>query len=250
MRNTSKLLVAAFVLVAASSAAAQTADEVADKVITATGGREALGKIQSRSSSGTMTIATPGGDIAGTIEVLNARPNKSRTLITLDLSAVGAGSMVLDQRFDGTTGYAIDSMRGNHEITGGQLALMKENAFPTPLLDYKARDTKLELAGKDKVGDRDALVLTVTPAAGPPSRLFIDAQTYLPLKSVVTVNVPEAGGDIEQTSELSDYRDVDGVKVPFVLKGSSSVQNFTITASTVLHNVKVDEALFSKPVEK
>jgi outer membrane lipoprotein-sorting protein len=241
---------AAVVLLAASNAAAQTADEVAEKVIAATGGREALGKIQSRSTSGTMAISTPGGDIAGTIEVLNARPNRSRTLITLDLSAMGAGSMVLDQRFDGTTGYAIDSMRGNHEITGGQLALMKENAFPSPLLDYKERNTKLELTGKEKVGDRDALVLTVTPAAGPPSRLSIDSQTYLPIKSVVTVNVPEAGGDVEQTIEFSDYRDVDGVKVPFVLKGSSAVQNFTITASTVLHNVKIDEALFSKPVEK
>jgi len=184
------------------------------------------------------------------IEVLNEAPNKSRTLITLDLSAVGAGPMTLDQRFDGTSGYAIDTMRGNHEITGGQLALMKENAFPTPLLDYKQRNTKLDLAGKEKVGDRDALVLTVTPAAGPPSRLFIDAETYLPIRSVVTVNVPEAGGDVEQTIEFSDYRDVDGVKVPFVLKGSSAVQNFTITATNVQHNVKVDEALFSKPAEK
>lgn len=250
MRITSKLLVAAFVLGAVGSAAAQTADEVAEKVITASGGREALGKIQSRSTSGTMTIATPGGDIAGTIEVLNARPNKSRTLITLDLSAVGAGSMVLDQRFDGTTGFAIDSMRGNHEITGGQLALMKENAFPTPLLDYKTRNTKLEVTGTEKAGDHDAVVLTVTPATGPSSRLFVDTQTYLPIKSVVTVNVPEAGGDVEQTIEFSDYRDVDGVKVPFVLKGSSAVQTFTITATKVEHNVKVDEALFSKPAEK
>jgi hypothetical protein len=157
--------------------------------------------------------------------------------------------MMLDQRFDGTSGYAIDTMRGNHEITGGQLELMKHNTFPTPFLDYKERGSKAELAGTEKVGDRDAYVLNITPASGPASRLFVDAQTYLPVKAVTTVNVPEVG-DLEQTTELSDYRAVDGVQVPFRIKGSSSVQSFTIAVNKVEHNVKVDEALFSKPADK
>jgi outer membrane lipoprotein-sorting protein len=249
MKITSKLLVAAFVLSSVGSAAAQTADEIVDKTVNALGGRDALGKLTSRSSTGTMTIATPGGEISGTVEVLTARPNKSRTLINLDLTAVGAGSMVLDQRFDGTSGYALDSMRGNREITGGQLELMKENVFPTPLLGYKERGSKVELAGKEKVDDRDAYVLNVTPASGPASRTFIDAQSYLPIKSIVKVNLPEVG-DVEQTIEVSDYRDVDGVKVPFKVKGSSAVQTFTIVISDVKHNVKIDEALFAKPADK
>jgi outer membrane lipoprotein-sorting protein len=250
MRIASKrLLTAALVLSWAAAASAQTADEIIEKTLTAMGGRAALGKLTSRSSTGTMTVSTPGGEIAGTIEVLNEAPNKSRTLITLDLSAVGAGPMTLDQRFDGTSGYAIDTMRGNHEITGGQLELMKHNTFPTPFLDYKERGSKAELAGTEKVGDRDAYVLNITPASGPASRLFVDAQTYLPVKAVTTVNVPEVG-DLEQTTELSDYRAVDGVQVPFRIKGSSSVQSFTIAVNKVEHNVKVDEALFSKPADK
>ena len=157
--------------------------------------------------------------------------------------------MVLDQRCDGTSGYALDSMRGNRELTGSQLDLMKQNFFPTPLLDYKERGSKVELAGKEKAGDRDAYVLNVAPASGPASRLFIDAESYLPIRSVVTVNIPEAG-DVEQTVELSDYREVDGVKVPFKVKGSSSIQTFTIVVTTMQHNVKVDDALFVKPAER
>ena len=49
---------------------------------------------------------------------------------------------------------------------------------------------------------------------------------------------------------LSDYRPVDGVQTPFKVKGSSSVQTFTIVVTKVEHNVKVDEALFEKPAEK
>lgn len=244
-----RLMVLAFILSWAGAASAQTADEIIEKTLTAMGGRAALAKLTSRSSTGTMTVSTPGGEISGTIEMLNEAPNKSRTLITLDLSAVGAGSMILDQRFDGTSGYAIDSMRGNHDITGGQLELMKHNIFRTPLLDYKERGSKIELAGRDTVADREAYVMNVTPSSGPPSRLFIDAQSYLPVKAVATVNLPEIG-DLEQTTELSDYREIDGVQVPFKVKGSSSVQTFTITVEKVEHNVKVDEALFVKPPEK
>ena len=244
-----RLFAAAFVLSSVATASAQTADEIVDKTLTAIGGRAALGKLTSRSATGTISIATPNGDIVGTIEVLNERPNKSRTLITLDLSAMGAGTMVLDQRCNGTTGYALDSMRGDHEITGGQLDVMKQNFFPTPFLDYKERGSKLELLGKEKVGERDAYMLNVTPTTGPPSRVYIDAQSFLPVKSVAKVTLPEVG-DVEQTTELSDFREVDGVQVPFQVKGSSSVQSFTISVSKVEHNAKIDETLFGKPAEK
>jgi outer membrane lipoprotein-sorting protein len=250
MRISSKrLLVAAVVLSWAGSARAQTVDEIVDKTLTALGGRAALAKLTSRSSTGTMTVSTPGGEISGTIDLLHALPNKSRTLITLDLTSVGAGTMVLDQRFDGTSGYALDSMRGDHDITGGQLEVMKQNAFPTPFLGYKERGSKMELGGREKVGDRDAYVLNVTPASGPASRVFIDAQSYLPIKFIATIELPEVGA-VEQTTELSDYREVDGVQVPFKVKGSSSVQTFTIVVTKVEHNGKVDEALFAKPVGK
>jgi hypothetical protein len=53
---------------------------------------------------------------------------------------------------------------------------------------------------------------------------------------------------VEQTIEFLDYREVDGVKIPFRLAASSSVQNYTITFTKVEHNVRIDETLFSKPI--
>jgi hypothetical protein len=241
-----------FALVVASlagSAAAQTADEIVQKNLAASGGRAAIEKITSRSTKGTIAVSTQAGDFAGTFEALNQAPNKSRTLITLDLSSVGAGSMVIDQRFDGTHGYALDSLRGDSEMTEGQNALQRNNIFPSPFLDYAQRGTKIELAGKEKVGDRDAFALTVTPSSGPASRVFIDADTYMTVRTITTLELPEVG-NIEQTIDFSDYRDVDGVKVPFTIKGSSAVQTFTMTASTIEHNVSVDPALFGKPAAR
>jgi outer membrane lipoprotein-sorting protein len=251
MRSTcARILVGAAILAGARIASAQTADDIVEKTLSAQGGREAFAKVTSRSMSGTMVVSTPGGDLPGTVEVLNQAPNKVRTLVTLDLTAVGAGSMTLDQRFDGTKAFAMDSMRGDTEVTGSMLDNMKNNAFPTPLLNYKDRGVKAALDGKkDKVGEREAYVLTFTPPTGPASRVWIDADSYLPLKTSVTVDAPETG-PLEQIVEFADFRDVDGIKVPFQLKNTNAMQTFTVTMTKIEHNVKIDPALFVKPDSK
>jgi hypothetical protein len=245
------LLCVAFLVTAAGApvGSAQTADEIVEKTLTALGGREALGKLTSRLTSGTITVSTPGGDVSGKIEVWNQSPNKSRTLINLDLSSLGAGSVTVDQRFDGTSGIAIDSMRGSSDISGSQLENMRNNAFPSPLLTYKDRGAKVEFSGRQKVGDRDVVVLVFTPKTGPVTRQFIDAESYLPVRATVTLDAPEVG-KIEQTTDFSDFREVDGVKVPFAIKGSSAVQNISVTVTKVEHNVTIDPALFTKPADK
>jgi outer membrane lipoprotein-sorting protein len=242
-----RVVISLIVLALAHTAAAQTADEIIDKSIAAMGGRAAFDKITSRSMTGSITLNTPAGDIPGSIELLNARPNKARTVIKADLTAFGAGPLVLDQRFDGESGYVLDSLQGNRDVTGNQLDNMRNSAFPHAFLNYKAIGFSATLQGKEKVGAGEAYVIVFAPAKGSTIRQYIDAQSMLPVKFSLTVNVPQVGQDVEQTTTLEDYKEVDGVKVPFKLSSSSSLQNFTVTLDKVTHNVEVDEKLFSKP---
>ena len=236
------------VLTFVPAAAAQTADEVIERSLKAVGGREAHEKIKSRSMSGKITVSTPGGDIEGTIEVLNAVPNKTRSLIKADLTALGAGPMVLDQRFDGNTGYALDTLQGNRDITGNQLDNMRNSGFPHPFMNYKQMGTSAKLSGKEKVGDRDAYVVEFDPTSGSLIRQFIDAETYMPIKMVMKIEIPQLGNqEFEQSTEFLDYKDVDGIKIPFRIRSTSTIQNFTIVVDKVEHNVTVDEKLFVKP---
>ena len=248
--NTSRfftfVLTAAIVLRAAI-ALPQTGDDIVEKHLAAMGGRAALEKITSRITTGTITASTPGGDLSGTIEVYNKAPNKSRTLVKIDASQLGVGQIVQDQRFNGTSGYAIDSLNGNREITGEQADIARANTFPSPLMNYKDAGAKLELLGREKVGERDAFVLKLTPKSGPPTRLFIDAETYVLMKTVLTVNVQQLGTDVEQTTSVSDYRDVDGIKVPYQIRSINQFQTISVTTTKVEQNVAIDEKMFSKP---
>ena len=238
--------IAVVVLASAQLASAQTADEIIEKSITAMGGRAAFDKIKTRSMSGTITLNTPVGDIPGSVEILNARPNKARTLIKADLSAVGAGPLTIDQRFDGQNGYVVDTLQGNRDMTGNQLDNMRNQGFPHAFLSYKDAGFSVKLQGKEKLGKGEAYVLVFEPAKGSTIRQFIDAQTLLPVQFSLTVSVPQMG-DIEQTTTLDDYRDVDGIKMPFKLTSSSSLQSFTVALDKIAHNVEVDEKLFVKP---
>ncbi len=59
---------------------------------------------------------------------------------------------------------------------------------------------------------------SVGAKAGSPSRRYFDAETYLLLRTVMRVETPESGAEVEQTTEPSDYREVDGIKLAFTLR--------------------------------
>lgn len=243
-----RFLVATAVLLTlgTSAALAQTADEIVEKHLAAMGGREALGRVRTRVSTGTVRVETAVGPISGTVEAFAKAPNKSRSLVTLDLSSLGAGTFINDQRFDGTTGYIIDTLNGNRDITGSQLEAMRNNGFPTIWLDYRARGLTIVLTGQETLAGGAAYVLEVTPKIGPRARAWVDAETLMLVKTSVPLESTPAG-PVEQVTEYGDFRTVDGVKVPFSVKSTTSGQTVTAVLTDVKHNVEVDDAGFVKP---
>ncbi len=97
------------------------------------------------------------------------------------------------------------------------------------------------------MGTRDAFVILYTPKAGTPVKQYYDAENYMLLRSVAKMNVPQLGGEVEQTTDVSDYRDVDGIKLPFKTNVVSSMQTISITLTKIEHNKPLDDAMFSKP---
>jgi outer membrane lipoprotein-sorting protein len=245
--RTRTVAAAVLLVLGAVPAIAQSADDIVEKHLAASGGRAAYNKITSRTATGAITLTSPVGDLSGTIELYSKKPNKSRTLIKLDLTPLGAGPVVSDQRFDGNSAYVMDSLQGNRSIEGSQLEAMQSGSFPSPLLNYKELGATITMGDREKVGGKDVYVLRMTPKAGPPVRLFIDAESFMMVKTALTINVPQLGGDIEQVVEFSDFRVVDGIKVPFVTKSSNPAQTVTAKMTTITHNTEIDDASFAKP---
>ena len=224
---------------------AQTPEEIIEKHLAAVGGRTALTKLTSRVITGSLVMNSPVGDLQGTVEVYSKSPNKSRTLVKLDVP--GIGQIVDDQRFDGAAGYVTNSFTGNREITGEALAAMRNGTFPSPLLNYKENGATLTLAGEEKVGAKDAYVIRATPKVGPTVRLFFDKENFMLVKTVTTINVPELGGAVDQVVEYSDFKDVEGIKTPYTTKTANPAQTGVSTVKDVKYNVPIDDSSFLKP---
>ena len=253
MRATSRgMLFAVLLLVGAAAAHAQTpstVEVIIEKSLAAHGGREALQKLTSQRATATVTYPTRKGDITATAEMLTQAPNKSYWVSKMDMTAVGRGTDVVEQWFDGISGHTRDKVNGTIPISGSRLEKLRNTIFPSGLLTYKARGTKIYYAGQETVGGRHAFVLVLRPAVGPAEKVWIDTTTYLEIRNSVTQSLPRLG-EVEETADYSDFRVVDGVTMPFVTKGITGAQSWTSVVTTVEHNVPIDPKVFVKPAGK
>lgn len=248
MRHTAfvALLSVGVLSVSAGHAFAQTADEIIEKHIAALGGRPELAKIVSRQSTGTASLAVQGVELKGPYESYAKPPNKSRVVLKLDTQPLGGpGEMEIDQRFDGTTGVASNSMQGDAAISGNQLDNMRNSGFPSAMLTYKEKGLKVDVLPREKLADQEMIVLQFTPKAGSVSKVYLDPATFLVARSAAKVSNPELG-DVEQTVDYSDYRTVDGIKIPFQTVNTTPAQVLTVKLTKVAHNVTMDDAMFTK----
>jgi photosynthetic reaction center cytochrome c subunit len=194
---------------------------ILDRYIAALGGRAALEAVQSRISRGTLLhlkVVDPGTPKARAVnrgqedplEIVQRAPNK----ITV---TVGPPSQQIVQSFDGVAG-TIRTPRGERAMTPQEIARVAANADLHRELALRDRADKARAVGKDQIDGHEVILVRIALDEGVSALLAFDAQTGLLRRQ--TVNRPTfLGPDPEQT-EYDDYRDVGGVKVPFLVKAS------------------------------
>ena len=104
----------------------------------------------------------------------------------------------------------------------------------------------MRLVGTRKVGERDAyMVENVTDTKV--ERFYFDSQTGLLLRKMTlqkTMLMP-----FPEQVDFEDYRDVDGVKVPFTIRYSAidTYDSWTRTFTEIKRNVVLSDSLFAAP---
>lgn len=82
-------------------------------------------------------------------------------------------------------------------------------------VDYQQKGYQLRFAGAEKVGERPAWVVRITPRDCQERLFYFDQQTYMPLADRMLYNVHARGKAVDQLHVMTDYREVNGVKMPF-----------------------------------
>lgn len=223
---------------APAQAPTQTIDEIVAKNYASKGGLEKWKSIQTQRMEG---IASAQGFELGMV-VYGKRPNMGRQDLTIALP--GQPPMTMVNIFDGQKAWMINPMTGSdvpQEMSGPEAATVKDQSdFDGSLVDYKAKGHTVELVGTVAVGAKQAHHLKVTRKDQPIQHYFLDVDTGVELK----VSTEIAGGPAVDT-ELSDYRTVEGVQVPHLIRVMQSGQvQAELRISKVEFNVPLDDALF------
>jgi hypothetical protein len=152
------------------------------------------------------------------------------------------------QALNGASGWSI-SPRGAHEFSPSEVAHARRNAELFAPVKFHPSAT-MRVAGRRKVGERDAVVVVDRPSETVQRRYFFDAETGLLLRVVTLTDA--VLNQIPEQVDFEDYRDVDGVKMPFTVRVSSvePFNNLTRTVTEVKHGLPVDETLFVMPAQK
>lgn len=198
-----------------------SAAEVLDRYIQALGGRAALEAVQSRVSRGTllrMRVDDPGTNKARAVnrgkedpfEIAQQAPD--RVTVTL-----GRPPQQIVQHVAGASG-TVQTPRGEQPMTPEDVARLVERTDLRKELKLRDRADKARVAGREPLDGKDAIVLRMPRDNGTSDHLYFDAGTGL-LRRQIIYQTTILGPDPEQT-DFDDYRDVGGVKVPFVVTTS------------------------------
>jgi zinc protease len=218
-----------------------TVDEILERNIRALGGKTALLKVTTRSLKGTVRMS--GIAVKIPWQLLAKAPNKS-------LSLLGASGQAELEGFDGRVAWSKAPLGPVKEKTGDELALMKREYEFYRELKLKSLYTELSLVGTETVEGRKAFVLEAKPATGYPERYYYDADTALLLRYDSAFE--SAGGKVSLRRFFQDYRNLEGVVVPYGVRVEVShpkLEDTTLTVqcTEIKHNVPMDDSQFEKP---
>jgi outer membrane lipoprotein-sorting protein len=213
-------------------------DELVEKYQEARGGADAWKALKTARMNGNMTM----GPMEAPFRLEFARDNKVR--MEFDLQG-----MTAIQAYDGKVGWAVMPFLGKLDpepMAEDQLKTIKDMAdMDGPLVDYKAKGHKVEMAGAEPIEGTDAYKLQITKANGDEETWWLDAEYYLPIKTASKIE--QMGQTMEVSTTLGDYKEVDGLIFPFSISSSTPMGAQTITIETIETSPALPADRFSMP---
>jgi len=235
------LLLAAFIL-SVTSVSAQSVDEIIANYVAARGGLDKIKSVKTERVTGTISF---GPDADGLFFVERMRPLKLHMEITLN-------GQTLIRVYDGkSAGWIYNPFTPNPSVQpmaeNDLQNIIDEADFDGPFVDYKDKGNKIEFAGKQDILGKTANKLKLTNKSGDVSFFFFDVSNGLLLKWEGTRRI--ADKDVPWESFFHDFREVNGLKYPFLIDSDApgTDQTQRIIAEKIEVNLPMENTRFEKP---
>jgi len=210
-------------------------DAILDRYVRAIGGQATVERITSRVAKGSLV------NTAGTapMEIYEKAPDKFLRILDSPASGRSEGA------FDGAIAWMLNKQQGLREITGPEVENFKRVYILHRQILWKQLYSEMQVAGQELLDGRVADVIGAKADPDLVYKLYFDKETGLLVRSDVTIR------GVTVQSLYQDYREVDGVKLPFTMRHTRPDGfQWSDQFSEIRHNVAIEDARFAKPAEK
>jgi len=211
-----------------------SADPILDKYVVALGGAEAVRNVTSRIEKGTATVG--GRQIP--VVVYAKAPDKRASVMNLP-----NGDSIT--AYDGQGGWLSNPGRPVREMNRSEAEAARLDADLYLPLHLKEIFDELRVRPAERIEDRDVTLVVGVRAGQPPVKLYFDPQSGLLVRMVRYAETP-LGLNPTQI-DYADYREHDGVKIPFRWTIARPGGRFSIQVEQVEQNLPVDDKQFVPP---
>lgn len=200
-----------------------TAETVIKNYVKAVGGEDALRAVNTTHTTSEMTI--PGAPFKPKAIIKQMSPNK----FSMEVIAEGMGTL-MKQNFDGENGYMVQQ---------GQRIPMDEKDVSTRksnkglFEELFMESSNLELVSKTTIDGTDVYKIKVTKD-DKSSHRYYDVETGYLLRTEETNETQ--GQSITTVTDYSNYKEVNGVMMPYTMKVTAGPQAFTFETTEVKIN--------------
>src|SRR6266487_2022070 len=237
-----------------------TAAEIVNKHLAAVGGKQALAGFKSRIAIGTVKKEKDSGI---KMAIMSESPNRVSAVFVFE-------KYDWQLTYDGNKAFvrplfprALSPIQDKYEEMLASGLMFNSISLYNILIDSETYGAKFEAKGTKKIRDRLAYVVEMKRAKAAPARLYFDAESFMwvrteygrasfskPMGQFTNGVVPHGEDEItvDLYFETSDFREVDGVKLPFKFEQAITypyihqkmVGTISGTITEYRHNVAID----------
>lgn len=212
-------------------------EDILQNYVKVTGGEDAYRKHKTRVSTG--TVEFEGAGITGKLQLFQEAPNKMVTI--LEIENIGT----ITQGTDGKIAWEINPLTGERLLEGDEKANFLREAEFYGEVEWKKQYKTVECVGEEDIDGKPAYKVVLTPNAGTTVTAYFDKESGLLIRENLVAKTPQ--GDLPVEVKISEYKEVDGIKMPFQSEQTVLTQILKTTISEVTHDAEIPADRFEIP---
>ena len=221
-----------------AGAALPKAEDLLEKAVAAQGGREKIDALDSFYLEGELLVSAQ--KIKGAMKLWWQAGD-----FYIEQTMVGIGTVRAGKQ--GDVIWSEDPINGLRRLTGGEA---EQQAWASTLslpAHWKRYFESAATTGQREIGGKKVYDVMLTSKSGATVTLSLDAESGLQVAQSFKQTTPM--GQMPMSTEFKDYRDVEGLKLPYLQVTDAMLATATQTLTKIELGAKVDPTKFAMPTK-